>query len=276
MKVLPVLTACLLCLLIIVPATASTPVVGVLELDVGEGIAAEQAKPLTHLLQEELHATGHFTLVERDKLEDILEEIGLQMAGCTTTECAVETGRMLGAQQMVAGSVSRFGDLYVVSVRLIDVESAVVLRAESVKCRSSVDDFAIKGMHDAALALAAISPAARSSEPMTEQAVTQHQRVLNLLTRADKKRLSGHVADPPGENALSLYQQVLVLDPDNPEAKRRLSEIARTHEQQGFEAEQGARWKEAARFYEIAVRTGFAQTALESRLTRAYSRLAEN
>ncbi len=63
-----------------------------------------------------------FEVVERNRMESILDEMGFQMSGaCNTDECVVQVGQILGVQKMVAGSVSKVGILYTLQVRIVDV-----------------------------------------------------------------------------------------------------------------------------------------------------------
>jgi len=63
-----------------------------------------------------------FEVVERNRMESILDEVGFQMSGaCNTNECVVQVGQILGVQKMVAGSVSKVGNLYTLQVRIVDV-----------------------------------------------------------------------------------------------------------------------------------------------------------
>ena len=43
-------------------------------------------------------------------MEDILKEQGFQQTGCTSDECVVEVGKIIGVQQMVGGSISKVGN----------------------------------------------------------------------------------------------------------------------------------------------------------------------
>lgn len=128
--------------------------VAVLELDVAGGVSEAYARPLSDRLRQELFKTGEFLVVERGIMEEILQEQAIQLSGCTTNECAVEAGRVLGVEQMVAGSVARVGEVLSVSVRLIDVESSRVLAAESVDCTCSIEEVLTDRIRQAAVQLA--------------------------------------------------------------------------------------------------------------------------
>lgn len=137
------LGAVLLCLSFSVTAApswgADKAYIGVLEL-AGNGVSLEEARGLTDRLRAELFQTGRFVVVEREKMDEILREQGFQQSGaCNTDVCAVEVGKLIGAQEMVVGSVSKVGKTYSVNLRLIDVERGVMVRSALRDCSCQID-----------------------------------------------------------------------------------------------------------------------------------------
>jgi hypothetical protein len=79
----------------------------------------------------------------------ILKEQGFQKSGCTSTECAVEIGRLLNVQKIVAGRVGKIGPVYSVSIRLIDVESGEILKTAIRDCRCPLEDVLTRVIREA-------------------------------------------------------------------------------------------------------------------------------
>ena len=104
------------------PIETKTPV-GLLDLDARGTVSGDEAAMLSDRLRIELFRTGAFDVMERNKMQEILEEQQFQLTGCTDQTCAVQIGRLIGVQKMVAGSVGKIGDLYTVSLWMVDVES---------------------------------------------------------------------------------------------------------------------------------------------------------
>ena len=52
--------------------------------------------------------SGEFTVIERERLEAILEEQGFQLSGQVNPDDVVEIGRLAGVMYMITGSVTRF------------------------------------------------------------------------------------------------------------------------------------------------------------------------
>jgi len=99
--------------------------IAVMELDANR-VSAAEAKALTDRLRIELFNAGIFLVMERDKMNRILDEMEFQMSGCTSDECVVEVGKIVGVRKIIAGCVSKVGEIYSVSVRLIDVETSQI------------------------------------------------------------------------------------------------------------------------------------------------------
>ncbi len=103
--------------------------VGVLELDpnnVDPGEARAIAERLRlYLGRQRVGGQVVFQVIERNKMESIMQELGFQISGaCDTDECVVQVGKVLGASKMVAGSVSKVGTLYSLQVRIVDMQTS--------------------------------------------------------------------------------------------------------------------------------------------------------
>jgi curli biogenesis system outer membrane secretion channel CsgG len=60
-------------------------------------------------LVTELVKSGKFSVIEREKLNLVLQEHQLSASGAVSSKTAVELGKLLGVQLIVTGSVSEFG-----------------------------------------------------------------------------------------------------------------------------------------------------------------------
>ena len=68
--------------------------------------------------------TNAFIVLERGKMEGILQEQGFQQTGCTSTECVVEMGKLLNVQKIISGSIGKVGKIYTIDISLIDINTA--------------------------------------------------------------------------------------------------------------------------------------------------------
>ena len=69
--------------------------IAVLELNPA-GVSSVEAQIFSDRLRTDLFNTGNFIVLEREKVNEILSEQGFQTSGCTTNECAVEIGKLIG------------------------------------------------------------------------------------------------------------------------------------------------------------------------------------
>ncbi len=162
----------------------------------------------TDILVTELTKSGKFIVVERDRMEKIMEEQKLQSQGMTDPQTAAQVGRILGLEAIVVGAVSQFGvktegSDYLISqtkkqvadvtvdIRLVDVQSGQVLMADSGKgqAKSKKGSFlgmGTKGGYDETI----------EGEALRAAIV---QFVTNIDSQLNKKAWSCMVADASGD-----------------------------------------------------------------------------
>jgi TolB-like protein len=95
---------------------------GVLKFESGAGVQAGEAESLTEMFSTALQNTGRFVVMERKQLNLVLQEQEFQST--QSEESAVKAGKVLAIRKMFSGSIGKLGDNYVVSVKMIDVESS--------------------------------------------------------------------------------------------------------------------------------------------------------
>jgi hypothetical protein len=74
----------------------------------------------------EIFVNDSITVVDRQYMEDILQEQNFQLSGYVSDESAVSIGHMLGAQSIIIGSGENMVDSYHIQFRMIGVESSIV------------------------------------------------------------------------------------------------------------------------------------------------------
>jgi Curli production assembly/transport component CsgG len=147
------------------------------------GATPAEAQALSDRMREVLLKTGHFKLVERSQMDQVLNEQALQQTGCTSQECAVQVGRILGVRKLVVGKVVKVSEeVWLLSALLVDVESAETLRAESVRHKGdffSLMDDQVREIGEkmaepnAPAEVAAVTTAPASPEPSAPPPVTR-------------------------------------------------------------------------------------------------------
>jgi len=96
------------------------------------GVSETVTATTTDIFRRELFNTRRFTVIERSKMEEILREQAFQQTGATETQQAADIGRILGVEKVIAGSLSRLGNKFIIDIRFIDVEKGEIELAESV------------------------------------------------------------------------------------------------------------------------------------------------
>jgi len=85
-------------------------------------------------------STAGLALVERRRIEAILQELALQASGLTAIDHAAEIGELGNASDLVFGSVSVQGTRTTISVRSVSVESGSIETSCEVACRDCRQD----------------------------------------------------------------------------------------------------------------------------------------
>jgi TolB-like protein len=78
-----------------------------------------------------LARSGRFRVVERTQLDRALQELDLNQTDRIDAATAQRIGRLIGAQYMIVGSFQVIGGQIKISARLMRVETAEIVRADS-------------------------------------------------------------------------------------------------------------------------------------------------
>lgn len=87
---------------------------------------------LSNVVRKELMNTGSFIVVDRNNMNQILEEHDFQETGfCTNLDCMVQAGRLLGVRKMIGGSIGLLGKRYMIDLKIVDVETGKIVKMDS-------------------------------------------------------------------------------------------------------------------------------------------------
>jgi len=92
---------------------------------------------------------GRFDVIERRMLQKLLNEQKLTMSGVVDANSATQIGKLLGVKVIITGSLMNLRNSTGINARIIDVESASIIAAESVKGPATADlqDLVIEMSH---------------------------------------------------------------------------------------------------------------------------------
>ena len=104
-----------------------------------KGTSQVEAEVMTEMFETELVKTGGFLVIEQNQMDEILKAQAFSLSGCTDESCAIEIGKLLAAEHIIQGSLSRISDQYILNTKILDVTSGANLKAESVTA-DNLDD----------------------------------------------------------------------------------------------------------------------------------------
>jgi len=128
----------------------------VLDLKAKHGVEQSLAEALSVEIRDAIHSYGKYEVLSREDLAAIAERTKTQqLLGCDESTCIVDFGKKIGTQFVVAGSLSKIGDTYSLSLRLIKVvgEDFGVKKRESKKCKCKEDELINTARSAAALVM---------------------------------------------------------------------------------------------------------------------------
>ena len=163
----------------------------------GRGVPDTEAAALSDRLRTELVKIGQYEIVEREMMNVLLAEQGFQMTGCVSDKCIVAAGQILGVAQMVAGSISKVGEVYSVSARVVDVETGKIIKVATYDHEGKIGELLISGMEYVAKVLTGeIEEEPRRTEKKISQPPEQ------LKTQGSAIGLSWSLPYPGGWNGV--------------------------------------------------------------------------
>jgi WD40 repeat protein/TolB-like protein len=98
------------------------------------GVEESLAGSVSELLMSRMANYPNITSIERSAVDAVLEELRFQNTGITSSQEAARIGELLNAGVVVLGSMNQLGTSYVISVRLVETESARILGARELVC----------------------------------------------------------------------------------------------------------------------------------------------
>jgi len=131
--------------ILIVPLTAVAQTkLAVTEIKVRRGVDPVIARVVEEFLTNEAARVGIYQVIGRDDIQRMFDhEQAKQMVGCDEDSCLAEIGGALGVDLLLAGSMDKVGETYLISLKLINIRTAEVTRRESGRLRGVTEEDAI-------------------------------------------------------------------------------------------------------------------------------------
>jgi len=117
-----------LMILVSLAVFAQKPSLSVLNVDVqGLDYSADQ---LGNILRMEVEKLDKFEVTDRYDVAYLVDKHDLKIDNCYGKICLTEVGKLLGSDKMLSGSVDMFGDKIILSLRLVDVQTEKIEKAQ--------------------------------------------------------------------------------------------------------------------------------------------------
>jgi len=96
-------------------------------------VAPSDADTITNLFETAMVQTGQYSIIEHRQVDAILGAQEYSPSGLTTETGATEVGNLLSAEQILMGEIGKVQDDYVLTTKIVDVETGQNLKADSVE-----------------------------------------------------------------------------------------------------------------------------------------------
>jgi len=116
---------------------------------IGNDVNTNTARTLSDRLRIELVKYNFINVLERSRIDAILEEQAIQMSGCVD-ECLVEVGKLLGATSIITGSIGKVGDYYTINARKINATTGKLENAFGYDSKLGIESLLVNGMNEVA------------------------------------------------------------------------------------------------------------------------------
>lgn len=107
------------------------PIAAVLSFSAKGKVEVDLAATVSDVVRSDLVQSGAFSVVERENVDKVLQELRFQMTGATDPSSAAQIGQMLNASRVLTGSVASLGGRMVVTISVVDVTSGKVIYSDN-------------------------------------------------------------------------------------------------------------------------------------------------
>lgn len=139
--------------------------VAVLDFSIGSNVSASDQQMIANRLEMEMIATKAFNVLERRQMNTILSEQGFQQTGaCSASDCQVQMGQLLGVDNILTGSIGKVGQIFSMSVKLVDVQSGSIKASHSIDVAGDLSEVLTTGCATLAQKLASGSESSSTQQ----------------------------------------------------------------------------------------------------------------
>ena len=134
----------------------------------GEDVQDKVLRACYQQLETSLIESNRFTVIEKNKREELLEEQKFQSSGVCDEACAVEIGQLVGAEYLMLGEIIGFADLYQVNIKIINIEKGDVAEKVTDQISGGMREL-LNGMEEASREIVRRIAAGSAPQQITQQ-----------------------------------------------------------------------------------------------------------
>ncbi|MDY6791353.1 MAG: CsgG/HfaB family protein [Thermodesulfobacteriota bacterium] len=101
---------------------------------------------LSEALREELFRLGNFILVNRENMNQVVQEVTLGQTGLIDEKQAVQAGKALAAKQIIVGSLRSIGKSSLLQAKRINTETHSTMAISSLRCKNGKEEVLLDHM----------------------------------------------------------------------------------------------------------------------------------
>jgi TolB-like protein len=204
------------------PALAEEMTLAVLPLD--KAAASEEyaglGKALAGMLVTDLSAVPGIKLVERERLQALLDELELNSGDFVDPKSAQKLGKGVGARFVLAGSFSVVGEQFVLDARVVSVESGEIYKAADANGLITDIVSVEKDLVESLLTGLAVSLTSSLKRQLYSVAPTEDFGAFTAYGEGIEAQDAGNL-----EAARGAYERAVAADPDFAEARSALAGV---------------------------------------------------
>lgn len=110
--------------------------IGVMDFTESEGLPRDTGKTAATYAIMSLLDSQKYTVIDKSTVDFILKEQALQKQGCTDTECAIQTGKLIAANLMLTGNIIELNKKFILSINIRNIEQGKVEFSETISIAS--------------------------------------------------------------------------------------------------------------------------------------------
>ena len=205
--------------------------VAIIDFENNSLLQAEQYQPLSKGLAEimitEMSHVQALRVVERRKLQSLMDELKLSQTGSVSGESSVQVGKMLGAQHLVFGGyIVDMNKKIRIDVRIIEVETGLTLKAEQVTGKADKVLDLVKKLCKKVLEDLNVSMTKDEEKSLDQSNKVDMQAVMYFSQGLDYEDME------QWEKAEEYYQKALNIEPEFNQAKKRIQYLTEKEKNQ--------------------------------------------